>query len=141
MIGRFDGKKWKVREICYAGSRLYAGEEDYTGLASLDPLDSRIVIVSGNVNPVSGRPLRSTKDGQQHWELFMGLSQEGIRNNRWSALTENSDTDNIRPVVVSVGDGQALVLWMRGNYRSYTNFDTDIVGTLYNRRGLEVGIQ
>jgi hypothetical protein len=141
MIGRFEGKRWNVREICYAGSRLYAGEEDYTGLASLDPVDSRIVIVSSNVDPVSGRRLRSATDGQQHWELFIGLADEAIQNIRWKALTEDSDRDNIRPVVISVGAGRSLVLWMQGNYRSYTDFDTEIVGTVYDRRSLEVGLQ
>ena len=136
MIGRFDGKRWNIRELCYAGSRLYAGEEDYTGLASLDPADSRVVIVSSNVDPVSRRGLRSATDGQQHWELFIGLADAAIDNICWRALTQNSDRDNIRPVVVSVGGDHSLVLWMQGHYRSYTDFDTDIVGAIYDWRGL-----
>src|SRR5204863_252688 len=29
---RWDGSTWRVHEIAYAGTRLYAGEDDYTGL-------------------------------------------------------------------------------------------------------------
>lgn len=36
---RFDGTRWHVHEIARAGSRLYAGEDDYTGLAAIDPQD------------------------------------------------------------------------------------------------------
>ena len=139
IIGRFDGDNWKVREICYAGSRLYAGEEDYTGLASLDPSDTRIVVISSNVEPSTGQRLRSATDGRQHWELFVGISAEAMQKVRWVALTKNSVADNIRPVIVSIGAHHSLVVWMRGRYSSYTDFDTDIVGTVYDRRALGVG--
>jgi hypothetical protein len=140
LIGHFDGNRWKVRELCYAGSRLYAGEEDYTGLAALDPTDPRIVIVSSNVDPVSGRPLQSATDGLQHWELFIGSVDDGTQDIRWTTLTKNSDRDNIRPLIVSVGTTHSLLLWMRGKYKSFRDFDTDIVGCIYSWRDLPLSL-
>ena len=34
---RWDGTAWQQHEIAYAGQRLYPGEDDYTGLAAIDP--------------------------------------------------------------------------------------------------------
>lgn len=48
----------------------------------------------------------------------------------WSTwqLTENSSTNNIRPYVVDhAPQGQAIVLWMSGVYRHYTEYETGIM--------------
>src|SRR5205823_7039371 len=70
--GRFDGKQWNVNEMAYAGTRLYRGEDDYTGLAMLDPGDPDIVYISTNAIPTTSAPLISSVDNQRHHELFRG---------------------------------------------------------------------
>ena len=72
--GRWDGTKWQVNEMAYAGTRLYPGEDDYPGLAALDPNDPNIVYISTDADPKSGKPLISAADGNRHYELFKGIS-------------------------------------------------------------------
>ena len=52
--GRFDGKKWNVHEIAYAGTRLYRGEDDYTGLVALHPEDPNTLFIATNADPTTG---------------------------------------------------------------------------------------
>src|SRR6266545_4348989 len=43
---RWDGAAWRDYSLAYAGSRLYSGEDDYSGLATLDPNDPAVVYIS-----------------------------------------------------------------------------------------------
>ncbi len=73
---RWDGAKWTCHEIAYAGTKLYAGEDDYTGLVALHPYDPDLVVISTNVDPLSGHPLVSLQDGNRHWELYRGSTKD-----------------------------------------------------------------
>jgi hypothetical protein len=50
----------------------------------------------------------------------------------WNPITQNSDVSNIRPIIV-VGEGYKVLIWMRGDYRTYADYDCDIVGTVLER--------
>ena len=115
---RWDGARWIEHEIAYAGTRLYASEDDYTGLAALDPQDVSSLYISTNVDPVTGQPLISKADGQQHHELFHGRTDDGGASWRWSALTSDSPTDNLRPIVPIWEDERVALVWMRGRYEA-----------------------
>jgi len=130
---RWDGSRWRDYEIAYAGSRLYAGENDYTGNIALDPADPGTLYISTNADPRTGRPLISRSDGRRHWEIFRGRSPDGGRNWQWTAITRDSTCDNIRPTVPAPEGGYAAVLWLRGTYTSYTNYDLDVVGIILRR--------
>jgi hypothetical protein len=125
---RGDGK-WTIEHLAWAGSELYVGQPDYSGLGSLDPVNAQRVMVSTNVHPVTGVPLRSTRDNRIHWELW-----EGYRNDQgrwsWKARTANSTEDNLRPIIVANGTSKAM-LWMRGTYRSWLDYDTRVVIRTY----------
>ena len=69
---RWDGTAWRDHPLAYAGTRLYSGEDDYTGLASLDPTDTSVIYISTNANPTTGAALMSAADGRRHWEIFRG---------------------------------------------------------------------
>ncbi|MBK7405247.1 MAG: BNR-4 repeat-containing protein, partial [Phycisphaerales bacterium] len=124
---RWDGSAWQVHEIGFAGSRLYAGEDDYTGLAAIDPADTSTIYLSTNADPRTGAPLRSRADGNRHWELFKGQTADGGATWEWGPLTANSSCDNLRPIAASGPDGKHLLLWLRGRYRAYTDFDQDVM--------------
>jgi len=127
---RFDGASWHDYEIAYGGQCLYAAENDYTGLISLVPGDSNTVYISTNENPVTGEALISRTDGNRHYEIFKGQTDDYGASWRWAPITMDSTLDNIRPIV-PVWDGQhTVLLWMRGTYYSYTGYDTDIVGII-----------
>ncbi|MFC3122878.1 BNR-4 repeat-containing protein [Agaribacter flavus] len=138
VYAHFDGELWHTEEVAYAGTALYEYEQDYTGLAALDPNDPNIMVISTNANPDTGEPLISQADGKRHWELFLGK-----RNNNaqwsWRPITFNSTQDNIRPIIPkwdtqeNTHPAKRVVLWMRGTYTSYTEYDTQIVGVIQQR--------
>jgi len=130
---RWTGSRWVDHEIAYAGSKLYAGEEDYTGNIALDPADPDCVYISTNVDPATGRPLISRTDGRRHWEIFRGRTRDGGKSWQWAAITRDSTADNIRPFVTRADKAVRAVLWLRGTYRRYTDYDLDVVGFVLGR--------
>lgn len=131
--GRWDGGRWHVHEMAFAGTKLYAGEDDYTGLVALDPHDPDTVFISTNADPATGEPLVSTADGQRHWEIFQGATTDGGKCWQWTAVTRNSSRDNLRPVVPEWPGGPRVVLWARGELKSYTDYRLDIVAWVEDR--------
>ncbi len=114
---------WSDCEIAYAGTRLYPGEDDYTGLACLDPDDTSTVFISTNSDPLTGEPLVSVADGQRHHEIFQGVTPDGGRTWQWTPVTSNSTSDNLRPIVPKWNHHSRAVLWLRGKMRTYTDYD------------------
>ena len=129
-FAKFNGKDWQVNEIAYAGSKLYSGEDDYSGLAALDPQNPDRMIISTNADPVSGKPLMSNADGDRHYELFEGLSGDDGKTWKWQPLTKNSLFDNLRPVIPIWDSSDSIVLWLRGKLDSYTWYNLEVVGVL-----------
>lgn len=127
---RWDGKKWHVHEMAFAGTRLYAREDDYTGLAALDPRNKNVVYISTNAEPLTGKPLISSLDGERHREIFKGVTRDGGKTWKWDPVTRDSDMDNIRPIVPNGLTDRDMVLWLRGEYYSYTHYDLDVVGIM-----------
>jgi hypothetical protein len=124
---------WRHREIAYAGERLYPREDDYTGLVAIDPEDVNYLVISTNADPLTGAPLISRADGRRHYELFAGRWNDDGEPVAWRALTRDSTVDNIRPIIPAWDSDRRIVLWMRGIYTTYTDFDTQIVGTIQSR--------
>ena len=129
-LARWTGTAWQDAEIAFAGSRLYPREDDYTGGVALVPGDPTTVFVSTNADPATGSPLVSARDGRRHWEVFRGTTPDGGRTWRWEALTRDSTADNIRPVVPRSPGREPILLWLRGSYRAYTDYDLEVVGLL-----------
>ena len=113
---RWDGESWHWHEIAHAGERLYAGEDDYTGLATLDPRDTRVVYISTNVDPVAGDPLISASDGEAHYELFRCVTADDGETWEFAPITRDSRNDNLRPLVPRWDDERTALVWMRGTY-------------------------
>ncbi|MBL8179565.1 MAG: BNR-4 repeat-containing protein [Bryobacterales bacterium] len=117
---RWAGGKWRENEIAHAGSRLYKGEDDYTGNVALDPKDTDRVYISTNADPVSGTAL-------PHYEIYLGVTKDGGAKWTWTAVTKDSSEDNIRPICPIVRGGPP-VLWLRGKMLTYTNYRFQVVG-------------
>jgi hypothetical protein len=118
---RFNGTGWAVHELAKAGGFLYAAEDDYTGLAALDPHDPSRLFISTKIDP-------RTDVAMPHYEIFAGKTTDGGASWAWSPITFNSTLDNLRPIVPAWDDDHTALLWMRGTYTTYTNYDLDIVG-------------
>ncbi|WP_160167207.1 BNR-4 repeat-containing protein [Rhodopirellula europaea] len=127
---RWDGHAWQQREIAYAGSRLYPFEDDYTGLAAIDPSDPTTVYISTNADPTNGSPLISQADQKRHHEIFCGRSNDGGQTWRWNPITANSTMDNLRPIVPKWHDDRTALVWMRGRYiHNHGEWTTSVVAT------------
>lgn len=130
----WDGKRWVEHEIGYAGKRLYAGEDDYTGLGAIDPQNTRVVYLSSDAEPKTGRPLISAADGERHHEIFRGETRDGGATWQWAPITANSTMDNLRPVVPVWNDPRTVLVWMRGTYRNNRGeWTTKVVATVLKR--------
>jgi hypothetical protein len=115
---KWDGGSWHEFEIAYAGERLYAGEDDYTGLGAIDPRDASIVYISTDADIHTGAPLLSKTDGNRHHEFFRGKTTDDGRTWKWAAVTANSSMDNLRPILAKWNDSHTALLWMRGTYKA-----------------------
>jgi hypothetical protein len=76
----------------------------------------------------TGVPLVSDADRQQHHELFEGVTTDGGVTWSWYPVTRDSTADNIRPIVPVWDVGHTALLWLRGTYSTYENYDLDVVG-------------
>jgi hypothetical protein len=112
---RFDGAKWTAHEMAFGGTRLYRGEDDYTGLVALHPTDPDTVVISTDADPNTGAPLISRVDNLRHHELFRGHTADGGKTWTWTTLTRDSAYDNLRPMAL-VWKDQTVLVWMRGKY-------------------------
>jgi hypothetical protein len=86
------------------------------------------VFVSTDVHPLTGVPLISDADRQQHHELFEGVTADGGLTWIWYPVTRDSTADNIRPIVPVWDVGHTALLWLRGTYSTYEDYDLDVVG-------------
>lgn len=125
---RWDGEQWQDYPLAYAGTKLYSGEDDYSGLAAIDPDNPDVVFISTDADPETGDPLISQADGQRHYEVYKGITSDGGSTWAWTPITQNSSEDNLRPVVPQWTKEKTVLLWLRGEYRSYTDFSQDVVG-------------
>jgi hypothetical protein len=127
---RFDGAQWRQYEIAHAGCRLYNGENDYSGLVALHPRDPDVLYVSTNSDPKTGEHLVSRADGKRHHEIFRGRTRDGGRTWEWTPLTADSTRDNLRPIVPPGDPKTTAVLWYRGTYRTWRDWDCEAVGMI-----------
>ena len=118
---RFNGTSWAVNELAKAGGFLYPAEDDYTGLAALDPHHPDRVFISTRIDPRDDALLA-------HYEIFEGVTADAGENWTWTPITFGSTFDNLRPIVPAWDDDHTALLWMRGKYTAYTNYDLNIVG-------------
>lgn len=119
---RFDGAEWKVSEMAKAGGYLYSSQQNYTGLAAIDPENPNLVYISTKIDPRDGTTATSK------YELYKGLTTDFGATWTWLPVTENSTMDNLRPVVPQWDGTNTALLWMRGTYSTYTSWDTKISG-------------
>jgi hypothetical protein len=123
-VAKWDGANWDDREVAYAGRRLYAGEDDYTGGICLDPQDLGTAYIATIVEPETGRP-----NASGHFEIYRGRasgSSDGLW--AWEPITSGSTADNLRPIV-PIGPGRpSAVLWLRGRFTTYTDYALEVVG-------------
>lgn len=119
---RWNGRSWEDHQIGFAGRRLYKSQEYYSGGICLDPDDVNVVYASSNVDIAGGGP-----SGNGRYEIWRGATGDRGRTWAWRRLTQDSAADNLRPIVPAGHPGKTFVLWFRGRYTTYTNYQTEVV--------------
>lgn len=129
-FARYDpvAKAWSKHEIAKAGGRLFTGgaESDYTGLGALDPDDPSTIYISTEVNPL-------TNARTAHHEIYKGVTADGGAMWAWTAVTENSSYDNLRPIIPKWDTQNTAVIWWRGSMSSSQNYDTAVTGLVLRK--------
>lgn len=123
----WDGTRWSDHEVAYAGPGLYPKAYDYTGLITIDPSDPGRVYFATNVDPKHGACNTSGKH-----EVYEAATSDLGKTWTLTPLTRDSTATNMRPLC-AVGEKHVAVLWMRGRYSAYTDYQTDIVGLIRPR--------
>jgi len=122
---RFDGTSWKSTYLAKAGTKLYADEQDYTGLGALVPDDPTTIYISTPFDPSTD----TMKSGGKR-EIWRGTTCDNGATFKWTAVTANSTKDNIRPIVPKWDASHTALLWMKGSYTSAQSYSMQIVGTI-----------
>lgn len=122
-IASWDGRQWIDRDVAFAGTCLYQRESSYTGLITLDPIDPTVVVISTDVDPSTGT------DHGGHHEIYRATVRlhDDVHSIAWQAVTRDSPVGNIRPVILRNGE-QRVVLWNRGEFLTFTNYQLDTIG-------------
>ncbi|TWT94013.1 hypothetical protein Pla108_37240 [Botrimarina colliarenosi] len=123
--GRFDPatQQWSTHEIARAGARLFSVEQDYTGLGALDPRDPNTIYISTEINPIDD-------SATEHHEIYKGVTADKGATWTWTAITENSSFDNLRPIAPQWDDSNTAVIWWRGSKFSHANTNAAVVGVI-----------
>jgi len=83
-----------------------------------DPNNPNVVYMSSNIDP-------RTDTATDKYELYKGFTNDFGKKWNWTAITENSTMDNLRPVVPKWNGQNTAVTWLRGTYSTYVNWNTD----------------
>ncbi|EWS80070.1 hypothetical protein [Brachybacterium phenoliresistens] len=119
--------EWEVRELAGAGPQLMPHEEDYTGLASIDPDDLDALWLSSIVDPRDGTAL------DRH-EIFHGRTADGGETWEWTAITEDSEVENFRPIALPGDPSRQIVTWYRGAMQSSQEYQGEVMLRVAPRR-------
>lgn len=122
---RFDPntQQWSSHEIAKAGARLFGSQYDYTGLGAIHPHDPDVLYISTEIDPATDEQLGNH-------EIFKGVTNDDGATWTWTAITENSTYDNLRPIIPAWDENNTAVLWYRGLKSSSQNFDAAVVGII-----------
>jgi hypothetical protein len=122
---RWDGTTWTTTYIGKAGTKMYADEQDYTGLGALCPNDQNTIFISSPFNPGDD----NSKAGKR--EIWRGVTADHGATWTWTAVTANSSRDNFRPIVPAWDNKNTVLLWFRGTYSAAQQFSASVVGIFY----------
>ncbi len=124
LYARFDGTKWSLTYLGKMGAKLYASEEDYTGLGALVPDDPHTIYLSTTIDP------RDDTTNLGKHEIFQGTTCDNGATFTWTPLTARSTMDNLRPIVPKWDASHTALVWMRGTYTSAQSYVMKVVGVV-----------
>jgi hypothetical protein len=132
---RFDGTKWTPTYLCQAGYKLYAAEGDYVGLGCLNPNDPNTIYISTKYDPRAVQPGVTDTNPQYstNHEIWKGITTNNGTSFTWTPITQNSVSDNLRPIMPTWDNNDSALLWFRGYYYSAQSVDGTVLGIVEHR--------
>jgi hypothetical protein len=124
IYSRFDGTSWKTTYLVKACAKLYAAEEDYTGLSALDPDDPHTIYISTPYDPRDDTTMSAKR------EIWRGTTCDNGATFTWTQVTARSTADNIRPIIPKWDASHTALLWMNGTYTSAQSYAMKVVGLI-----------
>ncbi|MBN1911231.1 MAG: BNR-4 repeat-containing protein [Pirellulales bacterium] len=115
--------QWQYTEVAKMGEPLYSREQDYTGLGAIDPKDPSTIYISTAIDP-------RTDTNTTHREIYKGRTLNQGETWQWTAITENSLVDNLRPIIPSGNGTSTAVLWLRGSFPHFSDYHQTVVGII-----------
>ena len=121
---RWNGTKWETFPVTAAGGSIGDGsgrDRYYSGGITIDHENPSVVYLSREVKGMFEVETWRTPDGGATWTR--------------RAVTSASSTKNVRPISprgLRSFDDDMSVVWMRGAYAHYLNYETDITTRLLN---------
>jgi hypothetical protein len=111
---RFNGRRWISHFLTFGGPTISPGtiERQYSGGLTLDHRRPSTVYLSRKVHGSFEIERWTTPDGGRRWH------QETV--------VRTPGQNNVRPVVPRGGPGPIRLLWLHGDYISYTRYRTTI---------------
>jgi hypothetical protein len=131
---RNNGSTWSSTYLGNAGLKLYSSEQDYTGLAAMHPNTPDIIYISAPYDPRDGTFL--TKH-----EIFKGVTRDNGATWDWTPITQNSDVDNLRPIVPVWENYKTALIWFRGTYNTAQNINAQIVGIITDEASTSIEVK
>jgi hypothetical protein len=127
---RWDGTQWRRKFIANAGHGLYSSEDDYGGGITIDPENPNIIYLSSNAaNPFDLSTLApGLNPNNGIYEIYRGITSDGGNSWSWVAITSNSNASNMRPFVPEDHGRSEAVVWFRGRYTTFLNYNCNIYG-------------
>jgi len=117
--------QWNQQQIAFAGTHLYDNEQHYAGGITIDPANVNTVYISCDVDPETGE-----KNTTGRYQIYAGQTTNGGVAWSWKQLTFDTDQDNLRPIVPRDHGCKRCLVWFQGEYRTYTDYKTRIVGLI-----------
>jgi hypothetical protein len=114
------GQAWVLHQLGKAGAGLLPHEQDYTGLAAIDPYDLDAVYISTPFNPSNGAET-------PHHEIYAGRTSDAGATWLWTAVTQDSNVDNLRPIVAPGDQSRVVLLWFRGEMTASQHYRCEVV--------------
>jgi len=111
---------WTRHLLAKAGTGLLPHEQDYTGLAVIDPDDLDTVYISTTFDPRTGEKAK-------HHEIYAGRTPDLGESWAWNAITQNSTVDNLRPIVAPGDPSRVRLLWFRGEMTASQHYRCEMV--------------
>jgi hypothetical protein len=104
----WNGSSWDDAEICTAGGPLYPDQPHYAGGIAIDPDDVNTVFASREIDGIH--------------KLFRYVFSGGS----WSGTQITANERAIRPYVIRNRPSEPRLLYLSGDYSTYTDYETSI---------------